>query len=383
MKSFYNRTVKIVIAILLIIVSLNHIILAEEDITNLYAHAAILIDGNNGRILWENNGMEQRSMASTTKIMTAMIALEYGNLEEEVVVSKKASLAPEVKLHIREGEKYKLGDLLYALMLESSNDVAIAIAEHVGGSVEDFCEMMTVKAHTIGAVNTSYKTPNGLDAEGHFSTAYDLALIARYALENDEFRALINTRQKEFFELTNNRHIMVHNKNAFLDMMDGAIGVKTGFTNQAGYCFVGAVEKDDQYFISVVLAAGWPPHRSYKWQDTRKIMAYGIHNYEYKEIIEEKIMIEPLNVIDGKEEKVKVELNHQLGLLLKEEEIVNQKLVVPTSISAPIQENVTIGYLNVYIDNELYAMLPVKTVEAVEKIDFRFCLDIILEMFLL
>jgi D-alanyl-D-alanine carboxypeptidase (penicillin-binding protein 5/6) len=358
---------------------------AEDVDFQLHAHAAILMDGDNGRVLWEMNGQEQRAMASTTKIMTSIITLEYGNLEDEVTISKKAASAPEVKLHIREGEKYTLGDLLYALMLESSNDVAVAIAEHVGGSVEEFGVMMTEKAKDIGAHNTSYKTPNGLDAEGHYSTAYDLALIARYALNNEDFVNIINTRQKEFYELTNNRYHMVHNKNAFLDMMDGAIGVKTGFTSQAGYCFVGAVKKDGKFFIAVVLASGWPPNRLWKFQDTEKIIKYALDHYEYQQIVEEEEsrIFEPIYVIDGQIEFVEVEMLGTIGLLMNGDEKIRKEIDIPITLQAPVQSDVTIGYMSIYINDELYQMLPIKTTQSVKKIDYRFCLDIIIEEFLL
>ncbi|TCT15012.1 D-alanyl-D-alanine carboxypeptidase (penicillin-binding protein 5/6) [Natranaerovirga pectinivora] len=384
MHSFRKRRfLCLIFSIILGFVVVNNSISAEDVDLRLHALAAILMDGDNGRVLWEHNGTEQRAMASTTKIMTTMIVLEYGNLEDEVEVSKRASQAPDVQLHIREGEKYRLGDLLYALMLESSNDVAIAIAEHVGGSVEEFAQMMTEKAKDVGAHNTSFKTPNGLDAEGHYSTAYDLAIIAKYALENEQFREIIRTRNKQFYELTNNRHFHVYNKNAFLDQMNGAIGVKTGFTNQAGYCFVGAVERDGKLFISVVLGSGWPYNRQYKWQDTQKIMNYALDNYEYQKVVEGKINLDPVEVIDGKVKDVPIELyGGEVGLLLNDNEVVRKDISIPEYLDAPIQDNVTVGYLSVYIDDELYTMLPIKTTESVEKIDFKFCLDIIIKKFL-
>ncbi|MFP4697468.1 MAG: D-alanyl-D-alanine carboxypeptidase family protein [Eubacteriales bacterium] len=381
-----KKCVSFLLIITIIILSIFYVeISAEEEDLNLYALSALLMDGDNGRVLWDFNGEEQRAMASTTKIMTGIIALEYGNLEDEVLVSRKASLAPIVKLYIREGEKYRLGDLLYALMLESSNDVAIAIAEHIGGSVEEFCELMTEKAKDIGAHNTSFKTPNGLDAEGHYTTAYDLALIARYALNNEQFVDIINTKQKVFNEVTNNRQFSVNNKNLFLDMMDGAIGVKTGFTNHAGYCFVGAVKKDGKFLISVVLASGWPYNRNWKWQDTQKIMEYGLDNFEYKQIVQDNIKFDIIQVIDGKKGYVNIDVVEfdEIGLLLSKNDKIRKEVDLPTSLEAPIDKGTTIGYYNVYLNDEIYEKLPIKTMNSVDKIDYRFCLYNILKRFLL
>ena len=352
----------------------------QENI-DLYALSALLMDADNGRVLWEMNGYEERAMASTTKIMTTMIASENGNLDDVVTVSKNASNAPKVKLYIKEGEQYVLKDLLYALMLESSNDVAIAIAEHIGGSVEEFCLMMTQKAHDLGAYDTCFKTPNGLDANGHQTTAYDMALITKTAITDEQFIEITNTMSWTFSEVSNKRNFTVNNKNRFLSMMDGAIGVKTGFTSEAGYCFVGALESEDRTFITVVLASGWPPNKLYKFNDTVKLMNYAMDNFYYKEIVTGTEVYEDLTVIDGKEEKVSVEIDGQIGLLLKEDEKIEIITNLPDIIVAPIEKDTKIGSVVVYIDGAIYREVSIKTTEAVEKIDFKFCLDIILNKF--
>ena len=159
----------------------------ENKEPNPVAKSAVLIDAETGRILWGKNENEPLAMASTTKIMTAILAIEEGNLNDTVAVSKKATKAPPVKMFLKEGEEIKLKELLYALMMQSSNDAAVAIAEHISGDVEIFCNMMTEKAKQLGAKNTVFKTPNGLDSGDHHSTAYDMALIARYALKNKTF----------------------------------------------------------------------------------------------------------------------------------------------------------------------------------------------------
>jgi len=205
--------------------------------------SALLMDGENNRVLYEVNGYKELPMASTTKIMTCIIALEQGNLNDVVTVSSYAASMPDVQLNIRQGEQYYLKDLLYPLMLESHNDVAVAIAEHIGGSVEGFATMMNDKARALGCNNTNFVTPNGLDADGHYTTARDLAVIASYAIKNEDFIKITNTPSYQFKEINNKRSFNVTNKNKFLYMMDGAIGVKTGFTSKAGYCFVGALKR--------------------------------------------------------------------------------------------------------------------------------------------
>ena len=225
------------------------------------------------------------AMASTTKIMTCIIALEYGNLNEIVTASAYAASMPNVKLGLRSGEQFLLKDLLYSLMLESHNDVAVAIAEHIAGSVEDFAALMNQKARDIGAYNTNFVTPNGLDAPGHYTTATDLALIGAYAIKNTKFVEITNTASYTFSNNAGTRTFGVSNKNSFLNQMEGAFGIKTGYTGQAGYCFVGAVEEGNARFVSVVLACGWPPNKSWKWADTKVLMDYGTQNYVYKTFI--------------------------------------------------------------------------------------------------
>ncbi|HKL99747.1 MAG TPA: D-alanyl-D-alanine carboxypeptidase family protein, partial [Mobilitalea sp.] len=257
------------------ITDMNQTASNEHDI-KLHAASCLLMDAENNRVLYEENGQEELSMASTTKIMTCIVTLENADLNDIVTVSSYAARMPDVQLNIRSGEQYYLIDLLHSLMLESHNDVAVAIAEHVGGSVEGFATMMNDKARSLGCDNTNFVTPNGLDAEGHYTTAQDLAVITSYSIKNDKFINITNTPSYQFKELINGRSFSVSNKNKFLYMMEGAIGVKTGFTGRAGYCFVGAIKRPDRTLVSVVLGCGWPPRKSLKWSDTKELMNYGI-----------------------------------------------------------------------------------------------------------
>ena len=199
---------------------------ADLDIVS---QSAVVMDCKTERVLWQKNMDKEMPMASTTKIMTAVIALESGKTEEIVVAGKNAATAPKVKMGLSTGEKHRLYDLLYPLMLQSSNDAAVAIAEHIGGNIEGFAVLMNEKAKKLGANNTEFVTPNGLDKGNHHSTAYDMALISRYALENEDFLKIINTKSITI-PLKNNdeKQYSIYNKNRLLSEYDGAIGVKTG-----------------------------------------------------------------------------------------------------------------------------------------------------------
>ena len=197
---------------------------------NLYALSAVLMDGDSGRVLYEKEGYTARPNASTTKVMTCILALEKGSGDDYVMVSENAASQPEVKLNLKEGEQYYLEDLLYSLMLKSHNDTAVAIAEHIGGSVEGFAKMMNAKAKEIGCTNTHFVTPNGLDSADaggiHQTTARDLALIMSYAVKNKAFLHITQTRDYSFSDITGKRQFSVHNANAFLDMTSDAISGK-------------------------------------------------------------------------------------------------------------------------------------------------------------
>lgn len=339
----------------------------------LHARSALLMDGSNNRILYEKNGYQEMPMASTTKIMTCIVTLENSDLSDVVTVSAYASKMPDVQLNIKPGEKYYLKDLLYSLMLESHNDVAVAIAEHVGGSVEGFATMMNDKARELGCNNTNFVTPNGLDAEGHHTTAKDLAMIASYAIKNDKFIAITNTPSHVFQEINSGRKFSVSNKNKFLYMMEGAIGVKTGFTGGAGYCFVGAVKRQDRTLISVVLGSGWPPSRNLKWMDTKELMNYGIKNYKKRQIFEDK-KFDPVFVKDGQQKYEKLDIEGNISLLLRDDEAVRIEYDIPKMLQAPVKSNRVIGKASYYINDMLYTEIPIYTTTDIAKIDYPFCL---------
>lgn len=359
---------------------------------SLYAYSAVLYDGEAGRVLYEKNGYEVLPMASTTKIMTLLVVLEHTNPEDIVTVSQNAAKQPDVQLNMSTGEQYYVKDLCYSLMLESHNDTAVALAEHVGGSVEGFAELMNTKAKALGLYSAHFVTPNGLDADGHGITAADLAKLAAYAVKQEEFRKITTTQSHSFTELTKGRSFTVNNKDAFLSMMEGAIGVKTGFTGKAGYCFVGAVEREDRLLISVVLASGWPPHKTYKWSDTKTLMNYGVDAFHKMPLVNnlDSLPKPPkLPVADGQKSTVSLcfsadavkQLAEQTLLRTGDEKITYEIELSKNMLQAPVATGETVGELVVKIDGECVQKIPVQTAETVAPVDYMFYLQKILNLF--
>ena len=360
---------------------------AEGEPQDLYARSAVLMDADTGRILFEKNGAEQMPMASTTKIMTLLVTLENADLEGEVKVSSYAASMPDVQLGIREGERYRLRDLCYSLMLESHNDSAVAIAEHVGGSVEGFAAMMNQKARDLGCYHTHFITPNGLDAQDeegiHSTTAEDLARIMRCCMQNEEFLTITREPSWSFSDLDGTRSFSVNNKNAFLNMMEGALTGKTGFTNGAGYCYVGALEREGKRLIAVVLACGWPNHKTWKWSDTKKLMNYGLTNFHKEEIGQEQMELSSISVTDGQAEQVGVSVELKMGeALLKESDEVAVDVLLPDSLAAPVEKGELVGTVIYYINGEIFDLFPICLTEDVKKIDYLWCAWQILDRWL-
>lgn len=250
----------------------------EDELT---ARAAILVDAGSGKILYQREPDLRLPPASTTKVLTAIVALESGHkLNELLTVSKAATRVPASKLYLRPGQQLTIEDLLYGLLLSSANDASNVLAEGIGGSVEQFAELMTKKAHLIGAINTHYTNPHGLTAPDHYSTARDLVTIFQYGMNNRTFSAIVQTKissvnssamvRKKIVP----RRISVRNHNRLLWNFDGAIGGKTGYTHAAQKCFVGAVQRNGATLLIAILGS------RNLWGDTRHLLEYGFDNYE-------------------------------------------------------------------------------------------------------
>lgn len=366
------------------------------DPPKLYARAAALIDGDSGRLLYGKNADEILPMASTTKLMTCILALEYGNLTDPVTVSEYAASMPDVQLNIRPGETYRLEDLLYSLMLESHNDSAAAVAEHIGGSVEGFARMMNQKARDIGCGDTYFITPNGLDAADadtgrvHSTTARELALILRYCMcqspKKEEFLTITRAPSRTFSDLEGTRSFSCVNHNALLTSMEGAVTGKTGFTNDAGYCYVGAVKRGDRLFLVSLLACGWPPQKNYKWQDVGKLVRYGETTFEKREIVREELSFSPVPVENGTAKTAELSMEapgtEPLVLLMGEGEPVTVRTKLPKRLEAPFPAGLVVGQVDYYVNGTLVESLPVKTADGVSRRTLMVCARQVWESFL-
>lgn len=375
---------------------------AEMEDTELYARSACLMDADSGRVLYSKDGENQMPMASTTKVMTCILALELGHPDELVTASAYAASQPKVHMGVKEGEQFWLNDLLFALMLNSDNDAAVMIAEHIAGSVETFAEKMNLKAREIGCEHTYFITPNGLDAEDehgvHSTTAVDLARILRYCImESPQKDMFLEITRMPSYTFWNNSHTKTYNctnHNSFLNMMDGALTGKTGFTADAGYCYVGALQWEGKTLIVSLLACGWPNNKGYKWADTRKLMTYGLRNYNYRDVFEPK-NLGSIPVENGQYEGMKIgetamtpvdfgtdQSEISLSLLLRQDENVRVNYQIPSKLKAPVKEGQQVGKVQYFLGNELLKEYPIYAQRQVDEIDYGWCLKQVEEQYL-
>lgn len=366
----------------------------------LHALSAVLIDADSGRILYGKDEHTVRPMASTTKIMTCILALENGSMEDVCTVSATAASQPKVHLGAPKGTEIYLKDLLYSLMLESHNDSAVIIAEHIGGSVEGFAAMMNQKARDLGCTDTCFVTPNGLDAVytapdgteySHGTTAANLAAILRYCIsespKKEEFLEITRTANHSFTDKSGRHSYYCANHNAFLNMMDGALTGKTGFTGGAGYSYVGALKSGDRTFVIALLGSGWPPHKTYKWADARALFDYGMENYAYRDVYEEPILPE-ISVADGIVDTsiplttgLKAEDKH-LRLLMGENEKIVQQIEVQDYLKAPVRVGDLAGHVICTLNGETVRIYPIYANASVERWNLNHCIRQFYETFL-
>lgn len=335
---------------------------------SLYARSAVLMDGLTGRILYGKNEHESRPMASTTKIMTCILALEEGKLDEFAEVSSCAASQPQVHMGVKKGERYRIRDLLYALMLESYNDAAVIIAEHTAGSTEAFSRLMNEKALRLGCRDTWFITPNGLDgrkkdASGteriHSTTAADLARILCYCItqspKKEQFLEITSASDYYFTDESGKRAFSCRNHNAFLSMMEGALTGKTGFTGEAGYCYTGALLRDERLYIIALLGSGWPPHKTYKWTDAGTLFSYGINQYELADVFEPEpdhsLFVQggicwgenPQGILKAVMREEDRDGHLKLLLSKEEKEKIKRTVMLPESTAAPVKEGEVLG----------------------------------------
>ena len=311
---------------------------ARADAVSLSAVSAVLIDAENGRILYSENATTQMTMASTTKIMTALLAAEYGKFDEVVTVSNNAVGQEGSSMYLKAGEKVTLRELLYGLMLSSGNDAAVAIAEHISGSVQNFAVKMTERAKEIGAVQSSFKNPNGLDEEGHFTTALDLAKIMAVAMKNEEFAKISAT-----YSITTERATYV-NHNKLLNTYEGICGGKTGFTKKSGRCLVSVCERNGFKLIAVTLSS--PDD----WNDHKKMFDYGYSTYFERVPVSKEVPLCSITAENG--EKTEVVPEKSIRVFLSSEEEKNMEIIndLPITVALPIRKGQKIGKVTLKVN---------------------------------
>ena len=352
---------------------------------NVDSTAAILVEESTGKILYEKNAYEKMYPASTTKILTAILVLENCDLDEMATVSHNAVYSlPSgyVTAPLIEGEEISVRDLMYALMLKSANDAAIVLAEHVGGSVEGFSDMMNQKAIEIGCKNTHFINPNGMHDDNHYTTAYDLYIMANYAMKNETFRKYVTTvtytlpatnkyskndricLSTNDFLKTNSKY---YNKNV--------IGIKTGTTTEAKNCLVSAAEKDGVELISVVLHAGTNSQGlSARYVDTQAMFDYGFDDFDYLNIVEENNVVQNIEIENGKKDSKSLDLiakDTLTGYINTETNLseITPEIELNDYIEAPIQSGDVLGKATYTVDNIEYTTNLIASHDVEKKID--------------
>ncbi len=325
----------------------------------LQAEAAILLDAKTGDILFQKNARDRKAPASTTKIVTAIIAIENGQLTDEVKVSPRAAYTPGSSMHLYAGQIITLRELITGLMLRSGNDAAVAIAEHIAGSTDNFAVLMNEKARLIGATGSHFRNPNGLSAAGHYTTATDLALITRYALANPVFADIVGTKETSIeWQDRNGRESdrNLRNTNRLLWMLEEADGVKTGTTGEAGPCLVSSATRGNQKLIAVVL------HDHSRWYDSMKLLKYGFDNFDLFEYANQGDVCSPLAVEGGMEAIVDAVVAEPAALSVTSSDYpsVAVEVDLPEKIIAPVYQGQKVGEIIFFTQDN-----PVKTVNLV------------------
>ena len=333
----------------------------EICIAETSAKAMCVMEAGSKRVLCDKNSDQKLPMASTTKIMTAITAIESGfDLDEEFEISKKAVGVSGTSIYLKEGEKLTLRELLYGLMLVSGNDASVAIGEKIGNGVEYFVDMMNFKAKQIGANNTHFQNTHGLDHEGHYTTAYDLALISSYALKNETFRDIVSTKN---IQITNDEGKVRYfkNKNKLLFNFDGAIGVKTGFTDDAGRCLVSAAKRDGMTIVCVVLNCG--P----MFEESAVLLENAFNDYKLYDLTKGYKIPNEIVVDDGRSEKVMIGTGGSFYYPLKADELekIKYEYFIDEKVQAPVSKGDEIGQIKIFLDKNLLFSEKIFTIEDV------------------
>ena len=345
------------------------------DNPELNARIALIYDRASGRIIYEKNGNKQTPMASTTKILTAIVTLENADLKETVTIESKAAGIGGSKLGLKKNDKITVNDLLYGLMLRSGNDAAVALAIHVGGSIEGFADMMNKKAEELGLTNSHFVVPHGLDNEGHYTTAYELAKMADYALNIPKFKEIVSNKSATIY--INGYPKAINNTNKLLGSVSGVYGVKTGFTNGAGRCLVSSCKRGELDIITVIIGADTNNQRT---ADTKELIEYAFNNFSLiniEEIIQDKfeqwknINEGRIYVNKGIENGIKLYLEKPKKSVMAVRKDSIDKIDIEVNslfyMEAPVAKDQVIGNLRVIINGEEIEVLEIRAIREVKK----------------
>ncbi len=344
---------------------------AEPEVTEAAgaAKAAVLIEQQTGHVLYACNAYAPLPMASTTKVMTCLLALEKGKLDDVVTAGPNAYGVPGTSIYLDKGEQMKLGDLLQGLMLASGNDAAVAIAEHIGGSVDEFCRMMTRRALELGCKNTVFLTPHGLPKDGHHTTAYDLALIAREAMRHQTFRAIVSTQRASIPWAARGYNRILNNKNRLLSEYEGATGIKTGFTKAAGRCLVFGARRDGLEVVGVVLSCpDW-------FEEAKRIMDAGFARYEMFTALLAGETVRLLPASDAHEDTVRILAETDLAAPVPRGRVPVLELDLPDALEGAQQQGEAIGLAALTLDGETLCTSRLVVGQAVVASDYGDMLD--------
>ncbi len=330
-------------------------LLQAVSVCAISAQNALLMDAETGRVFFEHNGYDKKSIASTTKIMTALVVLENCNLSDIVTVSYNAAVTEGSSMYLKPNEKISVENLLYGLMLNSGNDAATALAEHTSGTVEEFAKLMNEKAKEIGMTNSSFANPHGLDNENHYSTAYDMAVLTKYAIENEKFRTIVATKQKIIETDEEGKYKYLTNHNKLLSKYEWCKGVKTGFTKKSGRCLVSYAEKDGVKLIAITLNA--PDD----WNDHINLYQQYFNIYKSYNIINSNDYICSVNIENAEINTLDLYNCKAINLTLSDEEYQNIKINYnyPKSIKAPVYIDQVIGNIEVILNGKIIASSPI------------------------
>ena len=346
-----------------------------DDLPKINSRFAVVLDRNSGAVIYGKNEYTKTKMASTTKIMTCIVVLENTNLSNVVEVSAKAAGTGGSRLKFKKGDKISVNDLLYGLMLRSGNDAAVALAEYVGGSIEGFATLMNKKANELGLESTHFETPHGLDSDNHYTTPYELAKLANYALENKTFRNIVGTKSCTIN--INGVPRTISNTNELLGNLNGVYGVKTGFTNGAGRCLVTSIKRDNLDVICVVLGADTKKIRT---ADSVKLIEYSFRNYTSEDIsksIEEEfekwksINENRININKGIKTDIKIGLGEynikKYPIKNNTSQRINVQIDVNRNLEAPVKNGAVIGKLTVNYEDKCILEINIITKEEIKK----------------